>query len=347
MLVDLSSDQVLYDRGGDTGFLPASMTKTMSALVAFDLIKAGKLREDALVTVRPTTAARWAGKGTSLNLQAGEQVRIGDLLMGTMVVSANDASVALAEAALGSTDAFVAAMNARAKALGMASSHFGTPNGFPDRAVTVVTASDLVLLAGALVNEHPDLYRRYIGKPTMVWRGAVLTSHDPFAGVLPGADGIKTGHTYEAGFNFLGSVMREGRRLVVVIGRSPTEPGRAAAAKNLTEWGFAAFDSRPFLTPDWIVGAVEVQDGDARELAVAVPRAFTIAVPKGMPPRITARIVYDGPVRAPIAKGAIVARLVVTGTGLPDHTLPLVATQAVSQAGPIDRLVNALLGLFR
>jgi serine-type D-Ala-D-Ala carboxypeptidase (penicillin-binding protein 5/6) len=346
LLVDLSSGQTLYSLNGREGFLPASMTKAMTALVIFDLIKAGKLREDSNAIVRPATAARWAGKGTTLNLRGGEQVRLSDLLMGTTVVSANDASVTLAEAALGSTEAFVAAMNARAKALGMDSSHFGTPSGFPDRAVTAVTATDLVILANALIAEHPELYRRYIGKQAMDWRGARLISHDPFAGVLAGADGIKTGHTFEAGFNFLGTAVRDERRLVVVIGRSPTEPGRAAAAKNLMEWGFSAFESKPFLTPDWIVGAVAVQNGDAREVAVAVPRAYTIATRKGIRPQISARIVYNGPIRAPIGKGAIVGKLVVSGTGLPDHTIPLVATASVAKAGPIDRLINALLGLF-
>ncbi len=346
LLVDLSSGQTLYTRRGAEGFLPASMTKAMTALVVFDLIKAGKLSEDALVTVRPETAARWAGKGTTLNLRGGEQVRLGDLLMGTTVVSANDASVALAEAALGSTEAFVAAMNARAKGLGMASSTFGTPSGFPDRGATVVTAADLVLLAQALITEHPELYRRYIGKAAMDWRGGALTSHDPFAGVLAGADGIKTGHTFEAGFNFLGTAVRDGRRLVVVIGRSPTEPGRAAAARDLIEWGFFSFSSKPFLRPDWVVGAVKVQDGDRRELPVAVPRAYSIATIKGFPSKVTARIIYDGPIRAPVAKGAQVAQLVLSGTGLPDHAIPLVATAAVEKAGPIDRLVNALLGLF-
>lgn len=346
LLVDQSSGQILYSRGANADFLPASMTKAMTALIVFDLIKAGELDEDTLVTIRPETAARWAGKGTTLNLRAEERVRIGDLLMGTTVVSANDASVALAEASLGSTEAFVAAMNARARGLGMTRSRFGTPSGFPDRGVTVVTATDLILLANALITEHPELYRRYIGKAAMDWRGAKLTSHDPFAGVLVGADGIKTGHTYEAGFNFLGTAVRDGRRLVVVIGRSPTEPGRAAAARNLIEWGFAAFESKPFLTPDWIVGAVKVQNGDAREVPVAVPHAYSIATIKRLPSQVSARIVYDGPVRAPITKGAPIARLVVSGAGLPDHSIPLVATAAVSRAGPIDRLVNALLGLF-
>lgn len=346
LLVDLSSGQTLYARGGGLGFLPASITKAMTALVAFDLIAAGKLDESATIAVRPETAARWAGKGTSLNLRAGEKVLVSDLLMGTTVVSANDASIALAEGAMGSTETFVAAMNARARALGMTGSHFGTPNGFPDRALTHVSAIDLVKLADALIDDHPELYGRYIGKKAMLWRGQLLVSHDPFAGVVPGADGIKTGFTREAGFNFLGAVKRDGRRLVAVIGRSPTEPDRALAARTLIEWGYSAFESRAFLEPDWIVGAVKVQNGNAREVQVAVPRAYSIAVRKDIRPRLAARIVYEGPVRAPVEKGARIARLEVEGTGLRGHAVPLVATRSVAEAGPIDRIVNGLLGLL-
>lgn len=240
LVVDLSAGQTLYAREAERPFLPASMTKAMTALVAFDLIAAGKLKEATVVAVRPETARRWAGKGTSLSLRPGEQVRVGDLLMGVTTVSANDASVALAETAMGSSEAWVAAMNARARRLGMDGSHFGTPNGWPDHGATHVTARDLVRLAQALIVEHPALYRRYFGHQAMQWHGQRLASHDPFAGVLAGADGIKTGHTFEAGFNFLGAVERQGRRLVVVVAGARTEPGRASAARGLAEWGYAA-----------------------------------------------------------------------------------------------------------
>lgn len=347
LLVDLSAGQTLYARDAEKRFLPASMTKAMSALIAFDLIRAGKLREDAVFTVRPETAARWAGKGTTLNLRAGEQVRVGDLLMGLTTVSANDAAVVLAEGALGSNDAWLAAMNARARALGMTGSHFATPNGFPDRGATYVTARDLMRLANALIGEHPQLYRRYFGHQAMDWRGARLTSHDPFAGgVLPGADGIKTGHTFEAGFNFLGAVERGGRRLVLVVAGVWSEPQRAAAAKALAEWGYAAWDSRPLGDAGMVVGQARVQQGDARRVPLALLRKFTLAVPKGTRPAVTTRIVYTGPLQAPIPKGAQVAGLEVQIAGQPVHYLPLVTTQAVGKAGPFDRLRNGLLGAF-
>lgn len=346
LVVDLTAGQTLYAHEAERQFLPASMTKAMSALIAFDLIKGGKLDEDAVVTVRAETAQRWAGKGTTLSLRPGEQVRVGDLLMGMTTVSANDASVALAEAALGSTAAWVAAMNARAADIGMTGSRFGTPSGWPDKGITRVNARDLVRLARALIVEHPELYRRYFGHQAMDWRGVRLTSHDPFAGVLAGADGIKTGHTREAGFNFLGAAQRDGRRLIVVVAGARTEPDRAAAARSLAEWGYAAWDSRPFVRAGQVVGEARVQRGDARRVPLALPRGFAITVPKGAAPKVATRIVYTGPLRAPLAKGVTVAGLEVRIEGRPPHYLPLVTTQAVGEAGPIDRIVNGLLGLM-
>ena len=322
------------------------MTKAMTALVAFDLIAAGRLHEDALITVRPETAAHWAAKGTTLNLRGGEQVSVHDLLLGATTVSANDAAVVLAEGALGSLEAWTAAMNSRAAALGMAGSHFASANGYPDHGQTFVTANDLVRLGNTLIGDHPVLYRRYFGHQTMVWRGKVLRSHDPFAGLLPGADGIKTGHSFEAGFNFLGSVSRNGRQMVLVIGHAATEPGRAAAAKALAEWGYQAWDGHAFLFPGFVVGTAKVQGGAVRWVKLGVPRAFTLSLPKGSVAQVRGQIVYAGPLRAPLAKGQQVAQLRLQLAGQPVHTVPLVTLDAVESAGAIDRIVNALLGLL-
>jgi D-alanyl-D-alanine carboxypeptidase (penicillin-binding protein 5/6) len=261
-------------------------------------------------------------------------------------VSANDAAVVLAEGALGSEAEWIAAMNAKAQALGMKGSHFASVNGYPDGGRTYVTARDMVRLAGALISEYPVFYRRYFGHRAMSWRQQQLISHDPFAETLPGGDGIKTGFTREAGFTFLGAVERDQRRLVLVVGKVSSGPVRAAAATALAEWGYAAWDDASFLKAGWVVGAAQVQDGAAREVPLAVPRAYSLALPAGTNPRVSARIVYRGPLRAPIAKGAVVAELKVTIEGLPPHTLPLVATRAVAQAGPIDRIANGLLGLL-
>ena len=345
LLADVASGQILLARAADRRMLPASMTKAMTALVAFELIEVGRLNENTEVTIS-AEAARWAGKGTTLNLKAGEKVRIGDLLMGTTTVSANDAAVALAEAAIGSRERFAGVMNAYASSLGMKGSHFASVNGLPDGGRTYVTANDMIRMASALVSQHPVLYRRYFGHKTMIWRGAIYTSHDPFAGVLPGADGIKTGHTREAGFNFLGSVERQGRRLLLVIGGAPTEPARADAARGLAEWGYRSWDNQPFLAPGFVVGATQVQGGDARKVALTVPRAFAVSLPKGQTGPIAGRIVYQGPLKAPLAKGVQVARLDVAVPGQPVYSLPLVTAHPVGAAGMFDRIVAGLLEIF-
>lgn len=346
LLADLNSGQVLFAREANRGFLPASMTKAMTALVAFDLIARGKLKETDRIAVRPETANRWAGKGTSLNLRAGASVSVHDLLMRTTTVSANDASAVLAEGAGGSVSQWTAAMNARAEALGMTGSHFASANGFPDGGKTYVTANDLVRLARALILDHPALYRRYFGQRAMLWHGVKLRSHDPLSGMLPGADGIKTGRSFEAGFNFLGSVGRQGRRVVLVIAGAPTEPGRASAARKLAAWGFEAWDNAAFLEPGFVAGEARVQGGNARRVRLGVPRRYALAIPHGGSAVVNGTIAYNGPLRAPLAKGQQVARLTVRLAGQPDHVLPLVALDDVGPAGPIDRIANGLLGLL-
>lgn len=346
LLVDLSTGQTLFARNADHAFIPASMTKAMSALVAFDLIAAGKLDEKALVTVDPELAQRWSGKGTTLSLRAGEQVAVRDLLAGMITVSANDATEVLARHTLGSREAWIAAMNARAAALGMTGSRFASPTGWPDGGRTRVTARDMVLLGKALIEQHPSLYHRYFGRAAMNWRGGSLASRNPFAGRAVGADGVKTGHTREAGYNFLGSAERDGRRLMLVVSGASSEAVRAKAATNLLEWGYRDWGSRPLLAKGQTVGTVQVQDGAQRRLAVAPTRAWKLAVPKGHDRRIVTLIMYRGPLRAPIKQGAVVADLAVIIDGQQPHEIPLVAQHSVARAGPFDRMVNGLLGLL-
>lgn len=346
LLVDQASGQTLYERGASKPFLPASMTKAMTLLVAFDLIAQGKLREDQLLAVRPETAARWSGKGTSLYLHSGMQIAVKDLLLGISTASANDASVVLAEGAAGSESGWLELMNARATALQMTGSRFGSPNGWPDGGRTQVTARDLARLARAIVADHPQLYARYIGKSAIVWNGATFRNHDPFAGAVAGADGIKTGHTTEAGYNFLGSVQRGGRRLTVVVAGMPSEAARAKASRDLIEWGYAAWHSRAVAPRGAIVGRAAVQDGAQRSVPLALSAPLTVALRPAGRAALRTQIRFTGPLRAPIAKGAVVAELYVTVDGGAPATFPLQAAQAIAQAGPLARVRNGVMGVF-
>lgn len=346
MLSDLNSGQVLFAREPDKRFLPASVTKVMTAFSAFELLRQGKLRADDTVTVDPAIAGQWKGKGTSLYLNGGEKIPVEMLLRAITTVSANDAAVVLATSQAGSVPAWAERMNADARALGMNSSHFGTPNGWPDNGATYVTARDLTRLAAALTSRHRDLYRTYFGQKQLTYNGSTQQNRDPAIGVVAGADGIKTGHTDEAGYNFLGSAERSGRRLVMVVAGAKSEDERAAASRALLEWGFAAWQARPLFRAGAVIGEARVQNGDARQVPLKALRDVSAVLPKGGQGPVSLRIVYRGPLVAPIARGAQVAELEIRSGGLPPGRIPLYAAGGVGEAGLIDRLINGLAGLI-
>ena len=347
LLVDAGSGQQLFARQPDLAFVPASVTKVMTAYTAFELIRAGKLRADQRFIVSPGAYAAWHMQGTSMWLRQGEAVPVDALLRGITTVSANDAAAVLAEGAGGSVQGWTALMNAQARRLGMTRSRFATPNGWPDNGATYVSARDLVVLGDALVRRHPQLYRRYFGQPSFAWGGVTQINKDPLSGVVAGADGIKTGYTREAGYNFLGSAERQGRRLFVVVAGARSVGERAQAARGLIEWGFADWESRPLFALGAQIGAVRVQGGDARSVGVMAQRGVSIALPRGQVGQgFILTIRYDGPLIAPIAKGQQIARLTSSSAGVPPINIPLYAAEAVGPAGPLDRLWNGLMGLF-
>lgn len=347
MLVDLGSGQILYARQPDLPFVPASVTKVMTTYVAFEQIKRGTLKPEQTYTVSEAVARDWQGKGTSLYLKAGDKVSVDLLLRGINTVSANDGSAVLAEGFAGSLPVWAQLMNAEARRLGMTNSHFFTPNGWPDEGATYVSARDLVRLADALTLRHPDLYRRYIGQKHLLWTNGGGRNRDPMLGVVPGADGIKTGYTREAGYNFLGSAERNGRRLAMVIAGARNGPERAAAAKALMEWGFSAWQVRPLFAAGEEVGKALVQGGNARQVALVSPRAVHASLPPDGSDVTALRIIYKGPLIAPIEKGDKVAELeILTGSGEPGR-IPLFAERSVGKAGKLDRLINGLVAFLR
>lgn len=346
LLVDLGSGQVLHARNPDRRFMPASVTKVMTLYLAFELMKARRLFPEQVFTMRPEVARDWRHKGSTMFLEAGERVRVDDLLFGIANVSANDGAVVLAEGQAGSIAAWTQAMNRTAWGLGMTGSHFESPNGFPDEGRTFTTATDLVTLARALITRHPDEFGYYVGRLGFAYKGIVQENHDPMLGRVPGADGIKTGFTNESGFSYLGTARRGGQRLVLVLAGVESGRLRARLAKAYVEWGFSAFERRELFAPGALIGAARVQNGAARRVALRAAGPVTINLPRGSIPRYTATIRYDGPLRAPIAAGQQVAMLEVTAPGVSPAHIPLYAAEAVGMAGPLERMVNAAVGLF-
>ena len=247
MLKDLETGRILFSRGSDKRFAPASMAKVMTAYVVFDLIEKGELPRDRIITVGEATWKKWNGSngGSTMFLRAGEKISVDDLLKGLITVSANDAAAALAVGIDGSEDAFVKRMNVMASKLGMTSSRFGTPVGWPDGGVTKVSAGDLILLADRLISDHPADYARYFSLPRLrhgispEGEPIIQPNRNPILGRVAGADGLKTGHTREAGYCFLGSAKRDGRRLVMVVAGMTSDKARRDEAERLMAWGFA------------------------------------------------------------------------------------------------------------
>lgn len=347
LLVDLSTGQTLYSREPDRRFVPASVTKVMSVYTAFDLIDRGKLSLDRVVTIDKQVADEWGGEGSTLFLQEGDQLTVAQLLMGVTTVSANDGAVALAKAAAGSVEDWVALMNENAARLGMHDSHFHLPNGYMDEGQTYTSARDLIRLADALTTRFPDLYKRFIGQHGMVFHGIAQNNHDPITGVVPGADGIKTGYTEQAGYNFLGSAERGGRRLAMVIAGAPSPAIRNKSSRQLIEWGFANFSSRELLPKGTAVGAAMVQAGSAMAVPLLTEAPVFANLPVGHTDGVRLSVRYRGPLEAPLRRGEEVATLRIAIAGQEPHDVPLIAGTDVAQANAWQRLRNGVAGLFR
>ncbi|WP_152998571.1 D-alanyl-D-alanine carboxypeptidase family protein [Sphingopyxis sp. H115] len=341
MLKDLDSGAILFSRGADKRFAPASMAKVMTAYVVLELIKKGELDRNRQITVSEATWKKWNGGngGSTMFLRPGEKISVDELLKGLITVSGNDAAAALAVGIDGSEAAFVKRMNAVAADIGMASSRFGTPNGWPDGGVTKVSAADLITLADRLIRDHPSGYARYFslsklqhgtspdGKPI------VQPNLNPILGRFEGADGLKTGHTSEAGYCFLGSAKRDGRRLIMVVAGMRSEKARRDEAERLMTWGFEAWEGRELLPAGASVGRLDVGKGAKPAVATETGMAVRMTVPKGYVGGYRAVMRSKTPLPAPVARGARVADLVVRPDGLPPQTTPLLASADVGEGG--------------
>ena len=352
---DLNSGAVLYQRDADRRMPPASMAKMMTVYVAFDMIKRGELKLDRTFTVSPETWRKWHGSqaGSTMFLSVNENVSVENLLKGIVTLSGNDACVVLAEGISGTEPAFTDRMNEAARKIGLTNSHFGTSNGWPDAGATYVTARDLATLAAATIRDFPDLYRKFYSLPSFTWgktlgAGADITqaNRDPLLGHVLGADGLKTGHTDEAGYGFTGSAEQNGRRLVLVVAGLPSFNGRAAESIRFMNWGFGAWQAQPVVAAGRHVADADVQLGGVRSVGLMADHTLSVALPSGALPVLHGQVVYDGPLTAPIARGQHVADLVITSPGLPEQRLPLVADADVGRAGFFGRAWASLRALI-
>jgi len=355
-LIDLSSGAVLYAKNADVRMPPASMAKMMTTDVAFELIDKGQLPLNKMCTVRPETWQKWHGPqaGSTMFLSPNEQVSVENLLKGIVTLSGNDASVVLAECIAGTEQAFTDQMNALGKRIGLNNSHFGTANGWPDNGVTYVSARDLATLAKWEIEHHYKLYKQFYSLPSFTWGKTLGSNQDitqqnrnPILGKVPGADGLKTGHTDEAGYGFTGSADQNGRRLIEVLAGMSSWNERVQESTRLMQWGFGAWQAKPLFQQGAKVGTARVQLGSSSEVPLVAPRNLAVTIPAGLSTGATSmKIRYQGPLTAPIAKGQEVAELVITTGDTPPQVVPLVAGEDVGRAGFFGRIWLGFKSLF-
>ena len=353
-LYDVNSGAVLYAKNPDAHMPPASMAKMMTTEVAFELIDRGQLPLNKMCTVRPETWQKWHGPqaGSTMFLSPNEQVSVENLIKGIVTLSGNDASVVLAECIAGTEQGFTEQMNALAKKLGANNSHFGTANGWPDNGVTYVTARDLATIARATIEHHPKLYKEFYSLPNFTWGKTMGSGKDitqenrnPILGHVPGADGLKTGHTDEAGYGFTGSAEQNGRRLIEVLAGMDSWNQRVQESTRLISWGFGAWQDKALFKAGAKVGTAQVQLGSSSEVPLIAPRDLALTVPAGLSltnKPVTMKIRYEGPLMAPIAKGQEVAQLVITTGDTAPQIVPLVAGNDVGRAGFFGRIWHGL-----
>ncbi|MDP8919302.1 MAG: D-alanyl-D-alanine carboxypeptidase [Pseudomonadota bacterium] len=343
ILIDAGSHAVLFEKSADEPTAPASMAKTMTAEVVFNEIKSGRLSFDREFVVSEN-AWRKGGTGSggsSMFAKVNTPVRLEDLLRGLIVQSGNDAAIAIAEGIAGTEENFARMMNERAKQIGLTKSTFRNATGYghPEQKATV---RDLSKLALHIIETYPDLYKMF-GEREFTWNKIRQQNRNPLLFMDIGADGLKTGNIDEAGYGLIGSAVQNDQRLIVVVNGLKTAKDRAAESRKLLDWGFRAFESQQLFAEGQVVGEAQVFGGSRRSLPLVSKKPVRVLVPRGEGERVTARIVYTGPLKAPIQKGAEVARLQVSRGDMQALEMPLYANEDVQEGTLSQRALDGLL----
>jgi serine-type D-Ala-D-Ala carboxypeptidase (penicillin-binding protein 5/6) len=341
LIIEAETGAVLLDKGADERMPPASMSKVMTAYVVFDLLKQGRVKLDDEL---PVSEHAWRTGGSKMFVPIGGHVKIDDLLRGMIVQSGNDACVVLAEGLAGSEAAFVELMNKKAQQIGLANSHFADVDGLPSPDHWM-TARDLVTLALRTLNDFPQYYHYYSEKD-YDFNNINQGNRNPLLYRDIGADGLKTGHTEEAGYSLLASVHRDKRRVIMVLGGLPSMKARAQESERLAEWAFREFNDYQLFTAGEKVDDAEVWLGTDAKVPMTVDRDLVVTLPRKSRKDMKVTVVYDKPVAAPIVKGQEIGKVSVTAPDAPPIEIPLVAAAGVDRMGPFGRMAMIAANLL-
>ena len=342
VLMDAASGNVLAEHQGDVRLPPASLTKLMTAYVATLEMRRGRLKESDLVTI---SEKAWRMEGSKMFIDVGKQVSVNDLFHGIIIQSGNDASVALAEHIAGDEDAFAALMNGEVKRLGMSNSHFMNATGWPAEG-HYSTARDMAKLARAIIYEDPAHYAIYAQKE-FLWNGIQQPNRNLLLWRNDGVDGLKTGHTEEAGYCLVASAQKNGERLIAAVFGTDSEAARATETAKLLGYGFRFFESKVFHKAGDVLADVPVWKGAARSVKAGLTEPLAVSVARGELAGLTTRTTFKSPLIAPVKKGAVIGAAEVLQGDKVVQRVDVVALDQVEEGGFFRRVWDSIRLFFK
>jgi serine-type D-Ala-D-Ala carboxypeptidase (penicillin-binding protein 5/6) len=342
ILVDADTDTILFQKDADKPMPPASMAKLMTMVVVFDALKSGKLHldDEFLVSENAWRSGGANSGGSTMFAKLGSSIKLEDLIHGIIIQSANDGCIIVAEGMAGTEATFATMMNAEARKLGLTGSHFTNATGLPDPD-QFVTAHDLARIAKHIIYDFPEYYAIY-SQTEFTWNGIKQHNRNPLLDMNIGADGLKTGFTEESGYGLVGSAVRDGQRLIMVINGTKSEKERGEEARKLMDWGFRAFEKINFFAEGAILGEASVFGGDQSSVGLVSKGLIDVLLPRGSRDQVKGRIVYQGPVAAPVEAGQEIGTLELT---VNDQPLRETKVYAATDVGPGDIKARAIGGL--
>ncbi len=345
VLMDYSTGQILASSNPDEPLPPASLTKMMTSYLVEQGLKSGKLKPDERVTMSLSAWCRGGKDGDScMFVPLNAQASLMDMLRGVVIASGNDASKALAEHIGGSEAGFVAMMNAEAAKLGMTHTHFENSAGLPDPNHKA-SARDLAVLAQTIIRNSAEYYPIYAERE-FTYNGIKQGNRNVLLYTDPTVDGLKTGHTEEAGYCLTASAKRNGMRLISVIMNANSAQARAAQTRVLFNWAYSNFEQATPAQAGATLATAKVLYGVAPDVAAGVAQTWTLVIPKQQGAAVTTSVSLNPGLEAPIAKGAVIGKVVATANGKPLGEAPVVALAGVERAGFLERMRQRVYGWF-
>ncbi len=341
MLMDAASGKVLIESNSDERLPPASLTKLMTAYIATLEIQKGQISDSDMVTV---SEKAWRTGGSRMFIQVNTQVSVDDLLHGIIIQSGNDASVAMAEHIAGSEEAFADMMNTTAQRLGMSNTHFMNATGLPDPE-HYSSAHDMAKLARAIIYQDPAHYAIYAQKE-FFWNNIKQPNRNLLLWRDKTVDGLKTGHTEEAGYCLVASAVRDGMRLISVVFGTDSEQARAAETQKLLTYGFRFFETRTFYQKGVELAQQQVWKGQQSQVKAGLAEDLTLTLPRGQLDKLQASMSFSDTLIAPISQGQVVGKVEVKLGEEVLHSADLVALEAVEEGGLFRRLWDSIRLFF-